>query len=103
MTVIYEVNLFIEKSIEADYRLWLAKHIDEILRLPGFVEAKCFEVQADASSHEFALCVQYYLDSQTSLDDYLLNHAPRLRADGTARFGDRFRANRRMLFTREAQ
>jgi Domain of unknown function (DUF4286) len=102
MTVIYEVNIFAEKSIEADYRRWLTKHIDEILSLPGFVEAKCFEVQADALSHELSFCVHYYLDSQISLDNYLLHHAPRLRADGIARFGDRFRATRRVLFTREA-
>jgi Domain of unknown function (DUF4286) len=103
MIVIYEVNFFIERSIETAYRHWLAQHIDEILCLPGFVEAKCFEVQVDDSNCEFPLCVHYYLDSQTSLDDYLLNHAPRLRADGIARFGDRFRATRRVLCSHEAQ
>jgi hypothetical protein len=100
MPIIYEVNVFIEKAIETEYRNWLAKHIDEILCLPGFIKAQCFEVETDTVSHEFSLCVHYYLDSKSSLDDYLQHHAPRLRADGIEKFGNRFRAARRIMLLR---
>jgi hypothetical protein len=43
------------------------------------------------------LCVQYTLVDASALDAYLREHAPRLRADGVARFGDGFRAHRRIL------
>jgi hypothetical protein len=41
--------------------------------------------------------VQYALVDLTALDGYLREHAPRLRAEGVARFGDRVRAQRRIL------
>jgi len=46
---------------------------------------------------ELVLCTQYRLRDAASLADYLREHAPRLRADGVARFGDAFRAERRVL------
>ena len=43
------------------------------------------------------LCVQYALKSRELLDAYLRDHAPRLRADGVARFGDRLHTTRRIM------
>lgn len=97
MDIIYEVNLFVERGIEADYRAWLEKHIAEILALPGFLDARSFDVEQDDGADTVAISVQYRLESREALDDYFRQHAPRLRADGTDRFGDRFKANRRVL------
>jgi hypothetical protein len=41
--------------------------------------------------------VQYRLRGADALAAYLRDHAPRLRADGIARFGERVRASRRVL------
>lgn len=41
--------------------------------------------------------MHYVLRDAAALDAYLHEHAPRMRADGVARFGDRFRASRRVL------
>lgn len=96
--LIYEVNLFVKRSIERDYRDWLAAHIQEILALPGFVGAELFEViEPAAPSDEIALCTRYHLRDAAALQDYFRDHAPRLRAEGVARFGDQFRAERRVL------
>lgn len=97
MNIIYEVNLSVQPEIEAEYRAWLVDHIGEILALPGFIGAQSFDVQQDASISTIAICVQYRLESQAALDDYLQQHAPRLRADGITKFGDRFSATRRVL------
>jgi hypothetical protein len=43
------------------------------------------------------LCVHYQLRDDAALAIYFEQHAPRLRADGVARFGDGFRAERRVL------
>ena len=71
----------------------------EIVALPGFDGAR--GVRAAASrrrrADELVLCTQYRLRDAAALDDYLREHAPRLRADGIARFGDGFRAERRVL------
>lgn len=97
-SVIYEVNIEVDAAAHDEYRVWLRDHIAEILALPGFKGAKMFEVlEPPPSAGRIGLCVQYALRDRAALDDYLRDHAPRLRADGLARFGDRFQANRRVL------
>lgn len=96
--VLYEVNIEVDASAHEEYRAWLRDHIAEILALPGFTGAKLFEVlDPPASAGRIGLCVQYALKDQAALDDYLREHAPRLRSDGMARFGGRFEASRRVL------
>ena len=99
MTITYEVNVFVQRDIETDCRAWLIKHIAEILALPGFIDAQCFDVQQDSNADDIAICVHYRLQSQAALDNYFQQHAARLRADGVTYFGDRFRATRRVLVT----
>jgi hypothetical protein len=96
--IVYEVNLFVRREIEAEYRAWLDAHVREIVALPGFEGASVFERREPAAAAgELALCTQYRLRDAAALADYLREHAPRLRADGIARFGDGFRAERRVL------
>ena len=96
--VLYEVNVDVDEAIVDDYRAWLATHIEEILALPGFTGARIFDVlDPPAIDGRASVCVQYALQDPASLDRYLREDAARLRADGVARFGDRFRATRRIL------
>lgn len=100
--VVYEVNLDIDAAIRGDYLAWLRTHIAEICTLDGFTGAECFEVVDPAPAPGRAsFCVQYRLVDAAALDAYLREHAPRLRADGMARFGGRFDATRRVLARRE--
>jgi hypothetical protein len=98
--VIYEVNLEADAAIEAAFDTWLRDHIADMLQLPGFRGA---EVLTDASSPAGRVrrTVQYRLADQAALDAYLLEHAPRMRARGVERFGERFSAERRVLAHRE--
>lgn len=96
--VIYEVNLDLDAGIADAYRLWLAAHVAEICALPGFLGARVFAVHDPVPGDgRIGLCVHYALRDQDALDAYLRDHAPRLRAEGLQRFGDRFRASRRVL------
>ena len=96
--IVYEVNLYPQASIEAEYRAWLDAHVLEMCALPGFLGAEVFERRDPAAPEgELALCVHYRLRDAEALEAYFREHAPRLRADGIARFGDRFRAERRVL------
>lgn len=103
MTVLYEVNLVVDRQIAAEYRLWLATHVQEMLALPGFTGARILEdmlledLETGTGEAETTFCTQYELIDQAALDDYLRIHAGRMRADGISRFGDRFRATRRVL------
>jgi antibiotic biosynthesis monooxygenase (ABM) superfamily enzyme len=95
--VVYEVNLDLEQAIADDYREWLRQHVAQMLALPGFVSAQVFDVAEPAAQGRVAYCVQYRLSDAAALTDYLRDHAARMRQEGIARFGGRFRASRRVL------
>lgn len=96
--VVYEVSIDVDAPLRADYLAWLRGHVDEILALPGFTGADILEVLDPACGDGwFGVCVQYRLRDAAALESYLREHAPRMRADGIARFGDRMRARRRVL------
>jgi hypothetical protein len=95
--VIYEVNLQLRPDLAGVYLSWLHAHVAEILALPGFESATIGRDREPAADGWLQLCCHYRLRDASALDDYLREHAPRLRADGIARFGEGFRASRRIL------
>jgi len=96
--VVYEVNIDLDAMIASEYRNWLRAHVDDILALPGFIDARVFDVPDPApAAGRIALCVHYRLRDAAALQDYFDQHAARLRADGMARFGGGFTATRRVL------
>lgn len=96
--IVYEVNIDLDAAIEAEYRAWLPGHVDEILALPGFIDARVFDVaEPPPAAGRIAICMQYRLRDAAALQDYFEQHAPRLRGDGIARFGGKFNASRRVL------
>ncbi len=93
--LLYEVNVHVAAPLADAYRDWLEQHVGEMLGFEGFVEAEVFEDAPDESGRRFV--AQYRIESQAALDQYLKEHAPRMRADGTKRFGDGISATRRVL------
>lgn len=96
--VVYEVTIDLDAGIEAEYRDWLHHHVAEILALPGFIDARVFDViDPPSAPGRIAVCTQYRLRDAAALQAYFDHHAPRLRGDGIARFGAKFIASRRVL------
>lgn len=95
--IIYEVNLEIQSEILAEYLVWLKKHIAEILQIEGFVKATIYKVERNDLENSYAFSVQYYLASREFLESYFANHSQRLRQEGIDKFGDKFKASRRIL------
>ena len=98
--VIYEVNLEADADIAGPFDTWLRDHIADMLQFEGFRSAEILD-DPSAPAGRVRRIVQYRLRDQAALDDYLANHAPEMRAQGVARFGDRFSASRRVLPHRE--
>lgn len=101
--IIYEVNLTVDHDIADEYAAWLGEHIREMLALPGFESAAWL---SDVDYHEEdgadpRWTIQYRLGSHDDLTRYFETHAERMRADGLERFGDGFKATRRILRVRE--
>lgn len=95
--IVYEVNLRVQHAIAVDYLSWLQSHVAQMLALPGFVSAQVFAAPDHDDDEARAFCVQYRLQDRAALERYLQQHAVRMRADALARFGDHFRAERRVL------
>jgi len=98
--VVYEVNLEADADIAGPFDTWLRDHIADMLQLEGFRSAEILD-DPSAPAGRIRRIVHYRLRDQAALDDYLANHAPHMRAQGVARFGDRFGAERRVLPHRE--
>ena len=92
--IVYEVRASVEPQIAADYLAWLSPHIRQILAIPGFTRAEL--LVEDGEQDRVTYSVRYHLDTRDALENYLREHAPRLRAEGLERFGARFSATRRV-------
>ena len=97
--LIYEVSLDVSPDILNEYDAWLEDHVAEMLTIPGFLSAEISHIdpQEDQRDDWPRLCVRYQVAGQEIFDDYLQNHAPRMRALGVEKFGDQFRASRRIF------
>jgi hypothetical protein len=98
--VLYEVDVDADAEIAGPFDTWLRDHIADLLTLPGFRSAEILEAETPDPARVRRI-VQYRLRDQAALDSYLREQAPQLRQQGQERFGDRFRAERRVLRHRE--
>jgi len=94
--ITYEVALQPDEEILGDFEAWLEYHADEMIALPGFTGATIHKAE-DPETGAALRIVRYELEDQAALERYLEEFAPRMRAQGIARFGDRFRATRRIV------
>lgn len=93
----YEVTLDVDTAIESEYVAWLYEHIEQMLALPGFIDASTSRIVEPVTSGRTGFCVRYRLQDGASLASYFEHHAASMRAQGVERFGNRFRAQRRVL------
>lgn len=85
----YEVTLEVDPAIAGEYVHWLRGHVEQMLALPGFVDAAVLRIgDPTPASGWIGLCVRYRLRDEASLAKYLHEHATRMRADAIARFGE---------------
>lgn len=92
--VLYEVEIRLDPAIEAEWRAWIPGHVARLLALPGFLSAELHRAHQQSPP---LYRISYRLSSEAALEEYLARHAARLRAEGEARFGGRFHAERRVF------
>merc|ERR1712226_1273230 len=100
--VYYEVNLTIDDEILEDYKKWLKSHIDDMLKIPGFVSYKIYHhSQINGTKIEnpqkSQITIIYKLESKEQLEQYFEIYAPKMRGGGTEKFGGKFSAFRRVF------
>ncbi|HLW74707.1 MAG TPA: DUF4286 family protein [Gammaproteobacteria bacterium] len=96
--LVYEVTLDISADKAPEFDAWLRLHVRDMLALPGFRDARVLTPEAgDAAPSAVRRVVQYTLAGRVELDRYLAEQAPRMRAEGVKRFGDKLKTSRRVL------
>lgn len=94
---LYCVEIEIDAELADAYAAWLADHVAEIAALPGVLEARWYQRLEPRTEGRVGFRCDYHFASAQALEVYLTEHALRLRADGIARFGGRFAAQRSVL------
>lgn len=98
--VIYEVTLDVQQRVAKRFDTWLKLHMRDMLALPGFLDARLLppdQIPPGADPRSRRRVVQYRLASRADLENYLHQHAARMRAESTRYFGKRLRSSRRLL------
>lgn len=99
--VIYEVNLVIDDAIYTEFRLWLKKHVHQMLQFPGFMQASIFKPELDEVFDQKTLTIQYQIKTRDDLERYFTEFSTKMRAEGIQQFGDKFSAMRRVFAVEE--
>jgi hypothetical protein len=93
---IYEVSLAVDREIRREFLDWLRQHAKDMSELPPIDSASVYE-SVDEGGGAVILVAHYRMETREAYEEYLRNHAERMRGDGTQRFGGRFTATRRLL------
>ncbi|KGP63495.1 hypothetical protein EP47_05795 [Legionella norrlandica] len=99
--VIYEVSLTIDADVYSQFRLWLSKHVREIIEFPGFIQACILRQEKSEDPEQEKLTVQYQLNSRNDLEKYFSELAPRMREEGINMFPNQFSAERKIFEMQE--
>ena len=84
---VYQLEVAAEPEIADEVGAWLEGHIDEVLAVPGFVEARSWSIDGDDDLRR--TIVQFDVDSESNLRRFLEESSAEYRNEVDRRFGDR--------------
>ena len=95
---IYNVTTKMDWSIEDEWVKWMQQVHMPAVTASGYLEkpqlVRLLEVD-DVEGPTYA--AQYYVVSKASYDEYILNHAPQLRAEAMEKWGNKFISFRSLM------
>jgi hypothetical protein len=94
--LIYEVECQLDPDVVADFDAWLPGHVRDVLACPGFQGASIENPETPPGERPRRR-VRYRVEGAAALDNYLENHATRLRTETAQRFGGRVHCERRVF------
>lgn len=94
--LIYEVTLDVDSEIIAEFDLWLASHVADMLALDAFRDAQVFECDSTQAG-KLRRVVHYFPASDAALQEYFVDAAAAMRQAGIDKFGDKLTTQRRIL------
>jgi hypothetical protein len=96
--IVYNVTVNIEKNIHEEWLNWmLSKHIPDVMRTGCFLENKIMRLLTETENDGFTYAFQYICASMQDLERYQREFAPKLQAEHSERYKDKFVAFRSIL------
>lgn len=93
---VYEVTHDIDPDIVDDFDTWLARHVEEMLELPGIMRAATYVADDERLARPRRVS-WYRFESDADLERYLAGPAETMRQSCATLFGGRFDVTRRVL------
>jgi len=90
----YEVTIKVQNEIYKNYLIWLKEHIQEMLKVEGFISAKYYTVDVLG---ENIVCVRYLVESKEMLQKYITETSKNMRGSYKIEFENKFKISRRIL------
>jgi quinol monooxygenase YgiN len=94
LMVEYEVTITISSDILDEYIKWLKEHIEDMLKIDGFISSKYYRVDV---LDKHIVCVRYLVQSKKHLQNYIDNQSKAMRSSFKEEFKDKFEISRRVL------
>ncbi len=95
--IIYNVTVNIENDVHDEWLQWMkTKHIPDVMATGYFIEQKLCRVLVEEEQGK-TYSFQYTAKNMENVQEYIDNHAPRLRKEVTDKYGDKFVAFRTLL------
>lgn len=95
--ILYNVTVNVNEDIHSEWIEWMRiKHIPDVMNTGCFIHNKILkltEPKQDGHTYSF----QYFSESYDKLKEYQERYAPRLQAEHTQRYQDKFVAFRTIL------
>ncbi|WP_448530046.1 DUF4286 family protein [Raineya sp.] len=96
--IVYNVTVNIDKNIHEEWLNWmLNQHIPDVMRTGCFLENKIMRLLTETENDGFTYAFQYICASMQDLERYQKEFAPKLQAEHSERYKDKFVAFRSIL------
>ena len=94
--IIYNVTINVDESINDEWLEWMkSRHIPDVLATGMFTGYKIFRIRTDDEG--FTYSIQYFLKSDEDYEKYQKDFAPKLQAEHTEKFKNKFVAFRTVM------
>jgi len=96
--IIYNVTVKIDTDVHDDWLQWMKEvHIPDVMQTGLFSSNQMAKVLGQEENDGITYAIQYTCADMQTLEDYSAKHAPKLQAEHTERYKDKFVAFRTLL------
>ena len=96
--IVYNVTIKVHESIKAKWLQWLKdEHIPDVINTGCFTHAVILRLMEVDETEGPTYAIQYHAESKGLYNNYIENHAAKMRQKGYDKWGDQFIAFRSVM------